>query len=209
LAPGEVNRVKSTQSLPQTYQPCGVLDLSKDKRLVLVLNLMAAVLFLLASGAFVWLALVLRGDSSFEVILTLENFLVAFLGSIVAIILVMVVHEGIHGICFWTLTGGKPRFGFRGAYAYAAVPDWYIPRPTYFIVALAPLVLITIAGVWLVPIVSQILLPFWLIGLIFNFAGSVGDIVVVIWLLGKPHSVYINDFGDGVSAYCDEMIEAD
>lgn len=67
--------------------------------------------------------------------------------------------------------------------------------------ALAPLVLVTAVGLLLMPFVTQTMLPFLLLWLVFNLSGSVGDIAVVIWLLRQPHTIYINDFGDGVSIY--------
>lgn len=125
-----------------------------------------------------------------------------------ATIFVVIVHEGIHGICFWRFTGGKPKFGFKGVVAYAAAPKWYLPRRQYVVVGLAPLVGITLAGTLLLPVVPQTILPFLLVVMVFNFAGSMGDVVIVGWLLGKPRTVYINDYGDGVTAYiCDEEKE--
>jgi hypothetical protein len=144
--------------------------------------------------------LILRGEE--EISFTFDNILLAFLGAVLVVFLMIVVHEGIHGICFWYLTGGKPKFGFKGLYAYAAVPDWYLPRHTYFVVALAPLVVVTTVGILLMPFVALELLPFLLLWLVSNFAGSIGDVAVVIFLLRKPSTVYINDFGDGISIYC-------
>lgn len=196
--------MKPTQALPKTYQLENNLDLSKDKRLAFGLNLLGLVVFLLSGRFFIQIALILRGETEFSA--TSDNIPVTLLACVMIIFLTVVVHEGIHGISFWCLTKGKPKFGFKGLYAYAAIPDWYLPRETYFVVALAPLALITIAGVLLMPIVPQALLPFLLIWLVFNFSGSIGDIAIIVWLLRKPKIIYINDFGDGVSIYCYKKI---
>ena len=195
--------MKPTQTLPGTYQHKNTLDLSKDKRMAVGLNLLGLLAFLFSGGVFVRLALFLRGENEFN--LTFDNVLLALLICILVVFLAVVVHEGIHGISFWCLTKGKPRFGFKGLYAYAAVPDWYLPRRTYFVIALAPLTVVTVAGVLLMPVVTQVILPFLLIWMTFNFAGSVGDIAIVIWLLRKPQTVYVNDFGDGVRIFCREV----
>ncbi len=194
--------MKPTQTLPETYQLEDSLDLSKDKRLAIILNLLGVVVFLLSGGIFVRLALMLRGGNEFSV--AFDNLLLALFMCVLVVFLAVVVHEGLHGISFWYLTKGKPKFGIKGLYAYAAVPDWYVPRRIYFAVALAPLVVVTVVGVLLMPVVSQVLLPFLLIWMVFNFSGSIGDVTIVAWLLRKPQTVYINDFGDGVSIYCSE-----
>ena len=194
--------MKPTQTLPETYQHAGTLDLSKDKGLAIVLNLLALVVFLLSGSVFARLALILRGENAFSI--TTDNALLALLLSVGVVLVGVVVHEIIHGLSFWSLTKSQPKFGLKGLYAYAAAPDWYFPRRPYFVVALAPLVVVTVAGVLLMPVVPQILLPSLLIWLVFNFAGSIGDVIIVIWLLRKPATVYIQDFGDGISVYCCE-----
>lgn len=194
--------MKPTQTLPETYQLEGTMDLSKDKRLAIILNLLGVVVFLLSGGIFVRVALMMRGGNEFSV--AFDNVLFALFMCVLVVILAIVVHEVLHGISFWYLTKGKPKFGIKGLYVYAAVPDWYLPRRTYFVVALAPLVVVTVVGVLLMPIVNHVLLPFLLIWMVINFSGSIGDIAIVAWLLRKPQTVYINDFGDGVSIYCSE-----
>jgi hypothetical protein len=195
--------MKPTQSLPEAYQQDSTVDLSKDRKLAINLNIIGMVVFFVSGVFFIGLALILRGEE--EISFTFDNILLALLallGAVLVVFLMIVVHEGIHGICFWYLTGGKPKFGFKGFYAYAAVPDWYLPRRTYFVVALAPLVVVTAVGILLMPFVALELLPFLLLWLVSNFAGSIGDVAVVIFLLRKPSTVYINDFGDGISIYC-------
>lgn len=192
--------MKPTQSLPETYQQDSVIDLSKNKNLAFSLNLIGVLVFVISGVFFMRLALILREEE--ELNITFDNILLALLGTMLVVFLMLIVHEGIHGISFWYLTGGKPKFGFKGLYAYAAVPDWYVPRRTYFVVALAPLVVVTTVGILLMPLVALGLLPFLLLWLVLNFAGSIGDVAVVIFLLRKPSTVYINDFGDGVTIYC-------
>ena len=196
----KIKKMKPTQSLPETYQQDSIVDLSQDKRLALILNILGVILFFISGIFFINLALILRGTGAFSI--TFNNMVLALLGSILVVVLVLIVHEAIHGICFWYFTGEKPRFGFKGFYAYAAAPDWYLPRGAYFVTALAPLFVVTITGILLMPLVTAELLPFLLLWLVFNFSGSIGDMAMVILLLRKPATVYINDFGDGISIYC-------
>ena len=71
-------------------------------------------------------------------------------------LVMIVLHEGLHGLFFWLFTREKPKFAFKGFYAYAAMPDWYLPKKEYLITALAPLVGITLLGV-----LGLALLPGW------------------------------------------------
>jgi hypothetical protein len=112
-----------------------------------------------------------------------------------------VLHELIHGLFFWLFTRTRPAFGFKGAYAYAAAPGWYIPRSQYIIVGLAPLVLITLGGFALLVVVPAWLIPALLFVVVMNGAGAVGDIAVVGWLLVQPRATLVHDLGDAVAIY--------
>lgn len=190
--------MKPTQSLPTNYQQCGVLDLSKDKRLMIIVNLISIVVLFVAESLLSRTAIFIRGLDSSK---SIYRGAFSFLGFVLVVLLAIIVHEIIHGISFWLFTGGKPKFGFKGLYAYAAAPDWYLARREYLITALAPLVLVTFLGVLLIPIVKITLLPYLLIWIVFNFAGAAGDVTIVIWLLRKPETIYINDYGDGVKIF--------
>ncbi len=52
------------------------------------------------------------------------------------LIVTLVLHELVHGLCFWSFTRDRPRFGWKLIYAYAAAPGWYLPRGRYLTVAL-------------------------------------------------------------------------
>jgi hypothetical protein len=123
------------------------------------------------------------------------------LGIVVSLVGVIILHELVHGVFFWVITGQRPHFGFKGAYAFAAAPTWYIARGPYLIVGLSPLVLITIAGVLLLPVVPLEILSPLALALTFNGAGAIGDAAIVVYLLTLPPSVLINDRGDAVAVY--------
>jgi hypothetical protein len=114
---------------------------------------------------------------------------------------VLGLHELIHGAFFWIFTGARPIFGLRLAYAYAAAPDWYIPRNAFLMIGLAPLVLISLGGAALLPAMPPSLLPIWWLALTANASGAVGDLYIVGWLLSKSAHLYINDCGDRMSVY--------
>lgn len=198
---------KATQTLPDNYQLSKILDLIKEPKLLLSLSLFSIVLFIGAWVGLGWLLQWLRPDINtggfsltFEVA-GLAAILTPFLVILGVTAVMIFVHEAIHGIFFRVYTGGKVKFAFKGAYAYAAAPGWYIPKKPYMVVSLAPLVLMTVGGVlalvwvpanWVIPIMLLVAM---------NAAGAVGDIYV-FWLLTRmAEDVFIRDFGERMNIY--------
>ena len=199
--------MKTTQILPEDYRLLKKLDLIKDKKLFIYLNLIGIGLFVACWLLLDWLVLLLRPDigvAESRFVLTIDQG-----GSILAVLLtfllvfftMVIFHEAIHGLFFWWFTRGKVKFAFKGAYAYAAAPDWYLPKRPYMIVSLAPLVLMTLMGVaamlvvplgWISPIMLVVAL---------NAAGAIGDIYVFFLLLRMPEDVLVQDFGEKMEIY--------
>ena len=132
------------QTLPSTYRLARTIDLRQQPALMLGLNLIGLVLLLLFGWLFFWLAARLRPQA--QPGLSFSINLAAVLAIIFAFVAVLLLHELVHGAFFWLITRSRPRFGLQAAYAYAAAPDWYIPRNPYLIVGLAPFVGITLVG---------------------------------------------------------------
>lgn len=200
--------MEAVRQLPETYQKVGTLDISKDQKLQIILNLAG----LAAMAGFAWLfyrALVwLRPDENplgfteFEIRI---GSLPEWFGVAAAILglaaLGVVVHEAIHGLFFWLFTRSRPRFAFKLAYAYAAAPDWYIPRNQFLVTTLAPLVLISLAGLLIFAAApASWLLPTWFV-ITMNAGGAVGDLAVAVWLLTQPARCLAQDRGDAVTLY--------
>lgn len=192
--------MKPTKCLPDNYRQDSILDLSKNKRLAIGLNILGTIFLLIFGAILLWLVSALRnGVGQGELIgrFSLE----IFLGIVCVSILSVILHEIIHGMSFWYYTGEKARFGFKGLYAYAAAPEWFIPRQKHVVIALTPLIGITTIGLVLLLIMPIKVLPFLFFSVIVNLAGSIGDVVIVVWLLTKPRTAYVNDYGDGVAVY--------
>jgi len=181
--------MQALKTLPLHYRLHGTLDLSKSKLVATGINIAAAGFFFL----FGWMALlflavvredtgpiILQAGGRLEAIGTLPAIVV-----LVALQFVMVVlHEFAHGLFFWYFTRERPVFGLKLPYAaYAAAPDWYLPRHQHLMVGLAPFVLITLAGLTLLPIVPAPAVPVILFVVVSNAAGAVGDFLMVAWLL--------------------------
>jgi MFS family permease len=196
-----------TKILPEQYHLYKRLTILDRKSLIL-LNVWGIGIFLVASIIFPLLAGWLRAEGEpAGVSLEMTGWLgiVSFLGLLLGVMLVMIIlHEGLHGLFFWLFTHEKPKFAFKGFYAYAAMPDWYMPKKEYLITALAPLVGITVLG-----IIGLALLPGWADAalvwlLILNTSGAVGDLWIASALLRAPAGVLGRDTGD-----CSELFVPD
>lgn len=189
---------KPTRDLPENYILHRKLSLLDRKSLILVniwgigLFLVSAVFFPLLSG---WLSKPGEPTASGE--LHGLSGAAGFIGLLLGVMVVMIVlHEGLHGVFFWLYTKARPKFAFKGFYAYAAMPGWYLPRREYLVTALAPL-----AGITLLGVLGLALLPGWadppLVWLlILNTSGAVGDLWIVWALLRAPAGVLGCDNGD-------------
>lgn len=191
----------STQ-LPPDYEMRGEIDLSQNKRLALLLNLIGTILIFVFGAFFGWLTLLLRPDLVFswevEGTSQLLTFALVLIGLTVAQV---TLHELLHGLFFWLATRSRPRYGFKGLYAYAAAPEWYLPRNRYLVVGLAPVVGMSLVGLLFISFVPQGLVLLLLYVIVVNAAGSIGDLLVAGWLLFKPTTTLIQDGGDAIAIY--------
>jgi hypothetical protein len=195
--------MKATQVLPPNYHLSGKFDL-KNARQVISMNLAGFVLLILSIWFFGWLAIRMRGTSaisfSFE-FSSISSSLFSVGKLILVIFLVLVLHEAIHAIYFWVFSRHKPLVGFKGFYAYAAMPGWYFPRNQYLMIGIAPLILIILIGILFMAILPISNLNLVLVALVINTSGAVGDLFVVIWLLTKPAETLALDQGDSIEFY--------
>ncbi len=188
-----------SQSLPDHYRLIRQIDLSKDTRLLWILNLAGLPLLAIACLLFGWLASAAQPDvTRWQHI---DFTLMGLVWILVGFALTLVLHELVHGIMFWILTRDRPKFGLRLSYAYAAAPQWYIPRNPYLLVGLAPLVILSVIGVLVLPLLPASLLPAWLFAMLANTSGAIGDLYIVGWLLTRSSLLVVNDRGDAMNIF--------
>lgn len=122
------------------------------------------------------------------------------LGNIAAYAVILPVHEAIHAAVILGL-GGRPRFGLKLPWAlYCSAPGQLFTRNGYIVVALAPLMLLTVAGAavtWVAPNVGAYIV----FGLVGNVAGAVGDLECAARLRHLPRTVLIEDTQTGYTAF--------
>jgi hypothetical protein len=193
----------ATKTLPEQFALHLEINLQKDRALLIKLNLWGLVLLPVIGYFLVQIGVTLHPEfhTTLEVLTTQLSILVQILGLILGLTITTILHELVHGISFWIITHQLPRFGFRGAYAFAAAPGWYIPRNAYFIIGAAPLVILSILGIIFVPIIPSRLLYTWLFCLLVNASGAVGDVYVLGYIVRQPATAMVQDRGDIISVY--------
>ena len=168
--------LRATQILPDSHRQLGSLDLARNTRVAIILNLAALPLFLVFGWSFMKTAQLLKPDivSRFHYVNLSLSPIGSFLLFVGIILGMMAIHEAIHGLFFWIFTRSRPIFGLKLLFAYAGAPGWYIPRNQYIVVGLAPLVLMTAAGFFVIVLMTLPLAQLFLFGITMNASGARG-----------------------------------
>lgn len=197
-------KTTATQTIPENYVSWWNLNFD-GKRSAIIVNVLALVLLFVFGGLFpILIELIRPGYFSFSLSVSsskIGDTLIFLAEALIITFLVMIVHEGFHGLFFWIFCGKRPVFGIKGYYAFAGAPGWYFRRGQYAIIGIAPLIGITLLGL----VGAAFLPPFWsmpiYLMLVFNASGAAGDIWVVAKLLGSPSNIWVLDKGDGVEFF--------
>ena len=181
--------MKSVQFLPEGYAEIYSIDLQKNKKMSVWVNLIA-----------VLIAGVLGIGMHFIVPITTMFDGVKYGVMILLVILYIILHEVVHGIAMKICGTKKVRYGFTGMYAYAGSDDYY-DKTSYIFIALAPIVFF---GVLLA--VINLLVPigwFWVVYVIqiINLSGAAGDLFVTIKFSRLPADILVKDYGVGMHVF--------
>lgn len=192
--------IASTQTLPDGYRQTHEIDLAKNKGLAILLNVLGVIVFFL-SLALLGFFLRWARPEVFTSTFTFNLDLLTIAGLLASVTLTMLVHELIHGFFFWVFSRSRPVFALRLLYAYAAAPDWFIPTRHYWIIGLAPLVLIDALGLLCIFLAPAHWIPMFALLVALNTGGSVGDMLIVARLLRFSPGSLAKDAGDRVSFF--------
>ncbi|MDD3921042.1 MAG: DUF3267 domain-containing protein [Eubacteriales bacterium] len=199
----------NTAALPAGYRELEKIDLQKDKKLAIWVNVLALVVMalLIVLGSVVmpfqtYIGAVVQQMLAWE-IEPLLGVLLLVLGLLIGIVAYVLLHEIVHGVFMKAFSHVKPHYGFTGLYAYAGSSAFF-DRKSYIIIALAPVV---IWGVVLA--VLQAALPafwFWLVYFIqiMNLSGAAGDLYVTVKMMKMPKDILVNDVGVSMTVYSKE-----
>ncbi len=122
--------MQATKQLPSNYQQRASLDISRDKKTMIALNLAGMLLLIPFGWLFLYLFALIRPDTT-AFSLEVSGLGVFLVGGLLLLVVVGIVllHELVHGLFIWLYTGSRLHLGLGASYAYAAAPDWYIPLP--------------------------------------------------------------------------------
>lgn len=179
--------------LPAGYSKLFAIDLQRDKKPALIVNVLALVIaaVMAAVGAF----LVPFGSA------LREAGMITALILLLSIVAYMLLHELVHGICMRLFGSGKVKYGFTGMYAFAGSGSYFAKGP-YIVIALAPVVVLGAvllglnlyfsggAAFWVVYIVQ-----------ICNVGGAAGDIYVTFRFMRLPKDILVQDSGVAMTVY--------
>jgi membrane protein DedA with SNARE-associated domain len=196
-------RFAALHFLPDSYQLVRRITL-ESQRLFVLLNVVGLAMLAIAILAYQLFYNFLRElglAQGANPLAGASSLLLAVL-SLLAILIMLSLHELIHGIAF-QLFGARPRYGFslEKGVAFAAADRYYLTRDAYLIVGLAPLVVITLLTGALMTVTSgetnQLVA---LIGAA-NIGGSVGDLWFFSICRRYQPDLLVRDFGEGAELY--------
>lgn len=191
----------SSSHLPANYREVLYWKLSHHKKLLVVLNVVGLALMGLALPLFfawarLWHPATLSG-----------NIRVGQLtGALSGIVLTIILHELTHGLALRAY-GARPKYGvmWNEMMFYATADGYAFRRNAYIVIALAPLVGLSLVGMALL----MLPLPGWLAWIVvfcaaLNAGSAIGDMWLVRVALGYPPKAYVVDEKDGLRVFMPE-----
>lgn len=192
--------MKALNKLPANYKEILSINLQKDKKIALLINIVSFVIMIaMAVPMHFYIPITSIFDMSEGILMYFLRLLV-FIGGTVAYI---ILHEAVHGIAMKMCGTKKVKFGFTGMYAFAGSDDYY-DKKSYIVIALAPI------AVWGIILgVINCLVPaswFWVVYFIqiFNISGAAGDLYVTAKFSKLPKDILVQDCGVGMTVYSAE-----
>lgn len=183
--------MKAIGVLPEDYGEIYSLNLQKDKRTAMIVNLLALAI---AAVMAVSMNFFVPVTSVFDMSGGIVRYFLRLAALIVLMVLYMVLHELVHGIAMKLCGTKRVKYGFTGLYAFAGSEDYY-DKKSYIFIALAPIVLwgtVLAAVNFFVPTEW-----FWIVYMIqlINISGAAGDLFAAVKFSRMPKNILIQDSG--------------
>ncbi len=170
------------------------LDLMEEtvdrKRIVIASVVIPAVLILILVVAFMTIPA-----------LTMEPTMMGIIGGIALTMVLLVVHELIHGLFFRLLSppGTPITFGFSNGMIFASAEGQVYPKMSYAVIVAAPFVLISLA------LIASSLVPGFrtaaLLAFVLHTSGCAGDLYYLWVMATDPRITHAEDTSRGVTFY--------
>jgi len=197
------NRTETVSALPDHYEEVYHLSVTDGESLAW-LNILSFLLFvpfyLLMR---LWDGIV--GDSDGIQALSQIDTLFWIMG----IIGVFLIHEWLHGQAIrWT--GHRPRYGAKYVRVgpihlpyvlFATADDAYFRRFDFVIIALVPVVVITLVGMGLLPLFPPEVRGYLVAAVVLNGGGSIGDLWMTVVVIRAAPDVLVLDQEDAITVY--------
>ncbi|AEO02731.1 TPA: DUF3267 domain-containing protein [Listeria monocytogenes] len=166
------------------------INLLENKKLVMNLNIVAIAIVLILTV----LGIVFSGG--FAITNGFMGIIWMFGGYAVAI----VIHEAVHGIFFKAFRPeAKVKFGFKNGMAYAGSPGAFYTRAQFFIISIAPFIVLTGLFIFLRFLGVNEAVLYLIFAL--HTSGCVGDFYYCILLINQPAGIVVEDTDKGISFY--------
>ena len=192
--------MKATDVLPRGYKEIFSVNLQKNKKMAISLNIVATVVAVIM---IIPMCFVVPISALFSMEEGIGRYILRFAVLIAGSVLYLVLHEAVHGIAMKICGTKKIKYGFKGMFAYAGSSDYY-DKKSYIFIALAPVVL------WgIVLAVLNFVVPYewiWVVYIIqvSNIGGAVGDFYVTLKFSRFPSDILVSDSGLGMTVYSKE-----
>ncbi|MFW5691740.1 MAG: DUF3267 domain-containing protein [Chloroflexota bacterium] len=201
----QFRRPDPVHTLPDDYQQVYHLAVTDNDKLA-ALNLVAIILvpvFIALMIAWMMVAEAVRGSFS-------TSWQVPDVLLVIAALGVLPLHEWIHGVAIrWA--GHRPRFGMKGVKVglltipyvlFATADDAYFQRDPFILIALAPVVVITLAGMALMLILPDYTLGYIALAVTINGSGAAGDLWMSVVALRYPTAhTLVQDEADRITIF--------
>ena len=189
-----------TKALPDSYNLALELNLQKNKRLAVFINIIPIILFIpflliyfLISHYFPSKAFFVNG--SFDIsLLPLITFFILIFAS-------LLVHEFVHAAVMSYYSHEKPKIGFSGLYGYTGNSDFYFDKRSYLYITFAPAFFISILFLIFLPFLNGAWFLAFYLAFALHFTCCFGDFYVAYKLRKFSDSTLINDNGVSMSFY--------
>ena len=184
------------KTLPAGYEKIRDIDLKKNKREALIVNVTAAIIAVVMAviGHFIVPVQTLFDMTS------VPAYFARFGVLLVGLVAYIILHEAVHGVVMYHYCKVKPTFGFTGMYAYAGSTAFY-NRRSYIVIAMAPVVFWGVVLAILMPLVPKTW--FWVVYFIQmnNISGAAGDLYVTSLMMKMPEDILVRDAGVSMEVF--------
>jgi hypothetical protein len=192
---------RTVTNLPTGYSEAGFMRLTEAKRLV-SLNVAALGVMVVAGAVFWGIMYVYHRLLDGPLIIDSLPDSMSRVSAILLMIAIIPLHEFCHGITM-SYYGHEVRYGikWRKGVVYATTDNGLFWRSQFMMIALAPLVFISLIAIFL-SLFLPIGFSFWLlVAASLNAAGAIGDIYMIYVGYPYPPDALIRDEEDGMRIY--------